>query len=71
MTFREIYIAAQAISKRRSEEMKFQARCLGAELSDDDSKDDEVDGLSELDLDKIEEISAKILEGKGYGRRNN
>ena len=37
MTFREVFIAFDAIMERRKQEMIFQAKCMGAEIKEDEN----------------------------------
>lgn len=74
MTVLQVYAAFYTIRERQLEEMKFQAKCLGAEIKDDKTENF-IDGdeLSEDQEKALEKLSYQALKSKGmrqHGRPN-
>ena len=64
MTFIQVFTAFGAIAKRREQELKFQARCMGAEIKDDTTPEK----ITETDRDKFERLARERLDSR---RRKN
>jgi hypothetical protein len=65
MTFKEVWICYNAIIKRRTEELKFQARVMGAEIKEDAP---EAEPLTEQQNALIDRCVEEQIKMKGLKR---
>jgi len=62
MTIREVFISFSSIVKRKKQEMKFQASCLGATISDDENEHSE---MSDEQHARAKELALATLKERG------